>query len=181
MLRYTIRRILWAFPTIFGISVVAFLVTTLIPEPPARPVSELTEALARDPASYDAYIESRRALALDLPTFVNESPRDVRTVVTECVAHLAKNDDQARIAAHELAKAGGAAFPFILPTLDRLEPEARKRVAAALYPVAERMGQGNDARARSADSAPTFWVQLWEDRSLEFTPAAHARYFAETA
>ena len=173
MLRYTIRRILWAFPTIFGISVVAFLVTTLIPEPSARPVSELTEALARDPASYDAYVESRRALALDLPTFVNESPRDVRTVVAECVAHISKNDDQARIAAHELAKAGGAAFPFLLPTLDRLEPDARKRVAAALYPIAQRMGQGNDARAMSADS--TFWVQLWEDRSLEFTGPAVRR------
>jgi ABC-type dipeptide/oligopeptide/nickel transport system permease component len=175
MLRYIIRRILWAFPTIFGISVVAFLVTTLIPEPPARPASELTEALARDPASYDAYVESRRSLALDLPTFVNESPRDVRTIVNECVAHLAKNDDQARIAAHELAKAGGAAFPFLLPTLDRLEPDARKRVAAALYPVAQRMGQGNDVRAQSPDSAQTFWVQLWEDRSLEFTGPAVRR------
>ncbi|HEX4515910.1 MAG TPA: hypothetical protein VH054_20315, partial [Polyangiaceae bacterium] len=175
MLRYIIRRILWAFPTIFGISVVAFLVTTLIPEPRARPASELTEALARDPGSYDAYVESRRSLALDLPTFVNESPRDVRTVVNECVAHLAKNDDQARIAAHELAKTGGAAFPFLLPTLDRLEPDARKRVAAALYPVAQRMGQGNDVRAQSADSAQTFWVQLWEDRSLEFTGPAVRR------
>jgi len=92
MVRYTIRRILWAFPTIFGISVVAFLVTTLIPEPPARPVSELSEALAHDPSSYDTYVESRRALALDLPTFVNESPRDVRAIVTECVTHIAKNE-----------------------------------------------------------------------------------------
>jgi ABC-type dipeptide/oligopeptide/nickel transport system permease component len=175
MVRYTIRRILWAFPTIFGISVVAFLVTTLIPEPPARPVSELSEALAHDPASYDTYVESRRALALDLPTFVNESPRDVRAIVTECVGHLAKNDREARIAAHTLAKAGGAAFPYLLPTLDRLEPEARKRVAIALLPIAQRMGQGEDTRAKSPDSAPTFWMQLWEDRSLEFTAPAVRR------
>jgi peptide/nickel transport system permease protein len=175
MLRYTIRRILWAFPTIFGISVVAFLVTTLIPEPPARPTSDLSAALARDPGSYDAYVESRRALALDLPTFVNESPTDVRNIVSACVDHLAKNDDHAAIAAHELAKTGGAAFPYLLPTLDRLEPGARKRVAMALLPVAERMGQGDDARAKNPDSAPTFWVQLWEDRSLEFTGPAVRR------
>ncbi len=175
MLRYTIRRILWAIPTIFGISIVAFLVTTLIPVPPPLPLPELTSALARDPSSYDAYIEQRRALALDLATFVNESPRDVRSIVAECVAHLAQNDAHASIAAHDLAKVGGAAFPYLLPTLDRLAPDARKRVALALFPVAERMGQGGDARARSPDMAPTFWVQLWEDRSLEFTGPAVRR------
>ncbi len=175
MLRYVIRRILWAVPTIFGISVVAFLVTTLIPEPPPLSTAELTEALDRDPASYDAYIEQRRELALDLPTFFNEAPRDARAIVTEAVDHLAKNDDRAFIAAHELARTGGAALPFLIPALDRLDPAARKRVAAALYPVAVRMGQGDDPRAMSPDSAPTFWVQLWEDRSLEFTGPAVRR------
>jgi peptide/nickel transport system permease protein len=175
MLRYTIRRILWAIPTIFGISIVAFLVTTLIPVPPPLSTSDLASALLRDPSSYDAYIEQRRSLALDLATFVNDSPRDVRSIVAECVAHLAQNDHHATLAAHDLAKVGGAAFPYLLPTLDRLAPDARKRVALALLPVAERMGQGGDARARSPDMAPTFWVQLWEDRSLEFTGPAVRR------
>jgi len=175
MLRYTIRRILWAIPTIFGISIVAFLVTTLIPEPPPLSAVDLSDALARDPGAYDAYVEQRRSMALDLPTFVNEAPRDVRSIVAECVGHLAKNDAYASIAAHELAKIGGAAFPHLLPTLDRLPPDARKRVAIALLPIAERMGQGEDRRAHNPDSAPTFWVQLWEDRSLEFTGAAIRR------
>ncbi len=175
MLRYIIRRILWAIPTIFGISIVAFLVTTLIPEPPPLSTFELTLALARDPASYDAYVEQRRSLALDLPTFVNDAPRDVRSIVTESVQHLSSNDASAAIAAHDLAKVGGAAFPYLLPTFDRMPPDARKRVAMALLPVAERMGQGDDPRARNPDSAPTFWVQLWEDRSLEFTGPAIRR------
>ncbi|HSQ64777.1 MAG TPA: hypothetical protein VLM85_16245, partial [Polyangiaceae bacterium] len=89
MLRYTIRRILWAIPTIFGISIVAFLVTTLIPEPPALSVTEQRAALEENPAAYDAYVESRRLRALDVPTFVNPTPRDVRTVVADCVDHLA--------------------------------------------------------------------------------------------
>jgi ABC-type dipeptide/oligopeptide/nickel transport system permease component len=174
MLRYVIRRILWVVPTIFGISIVAFLVTTLIPVPRPASTHDLAEMLARDPASYDAYVEQRRALALDLPTFVNEAPRDARSVVAECVDHLAKNDERAPLAAHNLARTGGAALPFLIPALDKLDPAARKRVAAALYPVAERMGQGDDARAKSPDGAPTFWTQLWEDRALEFTgPAVH--------
>jgi peptide/nickel transport system permease protein len=175
MLRYTIRRILWAIPTIFGISIVAFLVTTLIPAPPRLPLSELNDALARNPAAYDAYVESRRAGAFDLPVFVNDSPRDVRAIVSDCVDHLARNDSSARIAAHDLAKVGGAAFPYLLPTLDRLEPAARERVAVALLPVAERMGQADDPRARDPVRAPTFWEQLWEDRSLEFTAPAVRR------
>jgi peptide/nickel transport system permease protein len=175
VLRYIIRRILWAIPTIFGISIVAFLVTTLIPEPRPLTVSELTSALDYDPSSYDAYVEQRRALALDLPSFVNQAPRDVRSIVAECVVHLAANDARAPIAAHELAKLGGAAFPFLLPTFDRLSPDARKRVALALYPVADRVGDGQDPRTRNPDSAPTYWSQLWEDRSLEFTGPAVRR------
>ena len=175
MLRYTIRRILWAIPTILGISIVAFLVTTLIPAPPRLSPAELDDALARDPAAYDAYVESRRAGGWDLPAFVNESPRDVRAIVAECVDHLAKNDTGARVAAHDLARIGGAAFPYLLPTLDRLEPSARERVALALLPVAARMGQGDDPRAKDPVTAPTFWEQLWEDRSLEFTTPAVRR------
>jgi len=175
MLRYTIRRILWAIPTIFGISIVAFLVTTLIPEPPALSVAEQRAALERDPAAYDAYVESRRLRALDVPTFVNPTPRDVRTVVADCVDHLAKDDESAPVAAHELARTGAAAFPYLLPTLDRLDPAARRRVAMALLPVAVRMGQAEDPRVKDPDTAPTFWSQFWEDRSLEFTQPAVRR------
>src|SRR5450432_2008372 len=121
MLRYVIRRILWAIPTILGISIVAFLVTTLIPEPARLSLTDLSQALATDPPAYDAYVESRRARALDLPTFVNDAPRDVRAIVSESVEHLVKNDAHAGIAAHDLARIGGAGFPFLLPTLDRLD------------------------------------------------------------
>jgi len=175
MLRYVIRRILWAVPTIFGISVVAFLVTTLIPVPAELTDVELTEMLDRDPNAYDAYVEQRKQLALDLPTFFNDAPRDARAIVTESVDHLGKNDARAHVAAHELARTGGAALPFLIPALDRLDPAARKRVAVALYPVAVRMGQGDDARAKNPDTAPTFWTQLWEDRALEFTGPAVRR------
>jgi len=174
VLRYAFRRILWAVPTIFGISIVAFLVTTLIPAPPRLPLAQLVDALAKNPAAYDAYVESRRSGAYDLPAFVNESPRDVRAIVTDAVDHLARNDERAPLAAHELQRVGGAAFPYLLPTLDRLEPAPRERVAVALVPIAERMGV-DDARAHDPATAPKFWEQLWEDRALEFTAPAVRR------
>ncbi|HSQ63438.1 MAG TPA: ABC transporter permease [Polyangiaceae bacterium] len=79
------------------------------------------------------------------------------------------------MAAHELARTGAAAFPYLLPTLDRLDPAARRRVAMALLPVAVRMGQADDPRVTDPDTAPTFWSQFWEDRSLEFTQPAVRR------
>ncbi len=175
MLRYAIRRILWAVPTILGISVVAFLVSTLIPEPPPLSVDQQIALLGKDPAQYDSYVESRRERSLDLPRFVNPTPRDVRALAEAAVAHLAANDAQAPLAAHQLARVGGAALPYVVPSLDRLAPAARRRVAMALLPIARRMGLDDDARVRDPDTAPVFWTQFWEDRSLEFTAPAVRR------
>ena len=33
MLRYVLRRILWAIPTLFGVSLVVFTITTFLPDP----------------------------------------------------------------------------------------------------------------------------------------------------
>lgn len=178
MLRYALRRLFWAIPTLFGISVVAYLLTTLIPEPPPEPLATQLAMLERDPASFDAYEESRRERLLDLPRFVNSQPRDVRTAATESVAHIVANDVAAPLAAHRLARLGGAVLPFVLPELDQLEPAARSRVALALAPIADRMGQGEDARVRDPQLAAAFWTQFWQDRSIEFTGPAVARAVA---
>ncbi len=175
MLRYTIRRILWAIPTLFGISLVAFLLTTLIPEPPPESLASQLAMLDRDPASFDAYEESRRERNLDLPRFVNTQPRDVRSIANEAIGHLVKDDAQAPIAAHRLARIGGAALPFVVPELDRLEPQARTRVALALAPVGDRMGFSDDGRIRDPSAAAAYWTQFWQDRAIEFTGPAVAR------
>lgn len=140
-----------------------------MPEPPEPQGKARVELVLHDPASFDAMLEARRERFLDVPRFFNTTPADVRTVVDDCVSHLAANDEEAPVAAHRLATVGGAAFPYLLPALDRLPPEARGRVAMALRPVAERMGLGGDLQLGSHQSAALFWSRLWEDRSVEFT------------
>src|SRR5580692_10453067 len=173
MLRYALRRTLWAIPTLFGVSLLVFFVTTLIPDPAGNSVL-LPSVVRRDPTAVLAQEEQRRAHFLDLPRFVNPRPQDVETRAEKIVAHLAADDGDAALAAHRLARLGGAALPFVLPKLDNLAPAARGRVALALRPIAERMGL-SDRRLGDPDRAALFWARFWEDRALDFTSSAVKR------
>jgi len=179
MLRYALRRLLWAIPTLFGVSLVVFFVTTLIPDPAEDLQLDYTAAiLASDPSAFDAIEERRRSRFLDLPRFFNPNPQDVRSRAAACMTHLVAADGEAAAAAHQLARLGGAALPYVLPKLDNLPPTARGRVAVALAPVAERIGIAGDVapeRLRDPDQASLFWQQFWDDRSLDFTAPAVRR------
>lgn len=167
MLRYALRKILWAIPTFFGVSLLIFLVTTLIPDPLAEGPAPAAVAL-RDPSALDAALERRRTHFLDLPRFLNPRPMDVAAYAGEALDELVAGGRASALAAHRLVKLGGAALPYVLPKLDNLPPEARGRVAVALGPLAERMGFG-DPRLADPDRAALFWSRFWEDRALDFT------------
>jgi peptide/nickel transport system permease protein len=174
MLRYALRRMLWAIPTLFGISLVVFFVTSLLPDPAADLPKRAAALVASDPDAYDALEEQRRARFLDLPAFFNANPKDVRARAIAAMHHVADDDDQAALGAHQLAKMGGAALPYVLPSLDDLPPAARARVAIALAPVGLRMGVAEEDRLSEASTAVLFWSRFWEDRALDFTgPALH--------
>ena len=79
MLRVALRRTLWAIPTLFGISLVVFFVTTLIPDPVAAALPPQLDAAASDRSAETILTERRRAHFLDLPRFVNSHPEDVRS------------------------------------------------------------------------------------------------------
>jgi ABC-type dipeptide/oligopeptide/nickel transport system permease component len=168
MLRYALRRVLWAIPTLLGTSLILFFVTTLAPAPEARPGTAPTGAAAE---------EARRRF-LDLPRFVNESPADVRSRSREEIAHIAANDGRRDAAARALQRMGGAALPYVLPALEALPPEARRRLAADLAPVAIRMGIAQPGEVDRPETAVLFWTRFWDDRSLDFTPAAVSRAVA---
>lgn len=162
MLRYAIRRILWAIPTLLATSIVLFLVTTLAPVPGTTGDPTLDEA--------------SRARFVDLPRFVNTHPVDVRTRAAEAVAHVAAGDGERERASTRLAWLGGAALPYVLPTFASLAPDARARVAIALAPIAERMGLGRDEAAMTdPEQATAFWTRFWDDRALDFTSTAVER------
>jgi ABC-type dipeptide/oligopeptide/nickel transport system permease component len=172
VLAFALRRAIWAIPTLFGVSLVVFLLTTLLPDP-----EEKVGATAgpRDVAARVRLDELRRARFLDLPRLVNVAPRDVRTSVDECIAHIVADDEDAGFCEERLARIGGAALPHLLPHLDDLPPSARGRVAVALAPVARRMKIGDEAELREPERAVLFWVRFWADRSVDFTEPAVKR------
>jgi peptide/nickel transport system permease protein len=164
MLRYALRRVLWAVPTLLATSLVLFFVTTLVPAS-APPADD-------DPLAVEAY----RVRLLDLPRFVNPNPRDVRSRAHAALAHVAAGDDAREAGAAELLRLGGAALPYILPQLPALPPDERLRVAASLAPLAARMGHTSEPlEAERPDAAVLFWMHFWDDRELDFTEAAVGR------
>jgi peptide/nickel transport system permease protein len=158
MLRYALRRVLWAIPTLLATSLVLFFVTTLAPDPAPGPHGSADE-------------EMRRARFVDLPRFVNTHPQDVESRVDTAVHEIASNGGDPR-GALQLARLGGAALPYVLPVLEALAPEARGRVAVALAPVAGRMGIGHSDDLLRPESAVLFWSRFWDDRALDFTRTA---------
>jgi peptide/nickel transport system permease protein len=161
MLRYAIRRILWAIPTLLATSLVLFLVTTLAPAPAAK----------GDPL----VDEARRTRFADLPRFVNTHPQDVRSRAADAEAHMVAGDALQDQSARALAFLGGAALPDVLPSFEALPPDARGRVALALVPIAVRMGLAHEGELGDASSAVLFWTHFWDDRALDFTRTAVER------
>jgi peptide/nickel transport system permease protein len=162
MLRYAIRRILWAIPTLLATSLVLFLVTTLAPAP----------GVTDDPLVDEAF----RSRFLDVPRFLNTHPQDVRARAAEAVAHIAAGDGLQEQAGRRLVWLGGAALPYVLPTFEALPPDARGRLAVALQPLAERMGIDHDDPDLGApEHAVLFWSHFWDDRALDFTATAVER------
>ena len=68
MLAFALRRAIWTIPTLFGVSLVVFLLTTLLPDPEAAELvahGDVAGRIRRD--------EVRRSRFLDLPRLVNVS------------------------------------------------------------------------------------------------------------
>jgi len=146
MFRHAIRRVLWSIPTLLATSLVLFFVTTLAPGP-------------ADP----------------LPRFLNLNPRDVRSLAQRAISHVAAADESQDAGKRELRRLGGAALPYVLPHLEVLAPDARRRVAMALSPLAERMRLPAGADLAEPGAAVLFWTRFWDDRALDFSSVAVSR------
>ncbi len=176
MLGYALRRILWSIPTLAATSLVLFFVTTLVPDgPPPQGTGAGVGGADRARA-----VEVRRSSFSELPRFVNRSPQDVRSRARAAVARVAAGDPgapsdvlaRAHQGTDELQRLGGAALPYVLPSLEALPPDARGRVAVALAPVAERMGLAAREDVAQPEAAALFWTRFWDDRSLDYARTA---------
>lgn len=164
MLRYAIRRALWALPTLFSVSLVVFAVTTLLPDPAKGRSSVVPYSVEGD-----ALIEERRARFLDLPLMFNPQPRDLRAILQECLVALGETSLKSDYCERELSRLGGAAFPHVLPTLEEYPVATRRKVARALMPVAKRIGKYREDDFADPDRATLFWTRFWEDHAIDFT------------
>ena len=159
MLRYALRRLLWVFPSVLGVSILAFFVLSLLPQP-SPPDGEAVDA-----------VTARRDHFFDLPLFVNLHAEDVRSRTARAIDLLVESErgsvaeERAR---QELSRLGGAALPVLLPGLDGLSPEARVRLALALAPLAERMGLAHQGEIRDPEQVVLFWNRFWEARGIEY-------------
>jgi len=168
MLAFAFRRAIWAIPTLFGVSLVVFLLTSLLPDPASElPKDDVTAKLRAE--------DLRRARFLDLPRFLNVAPVDVRTRIDDCITHMVTEDDEAPVCERRFAQIGGAGLPFLLPHLDDIPPAQRGKIALALAPVGRRMGVGEERDLTDPDRAALFWERFWEDRSVDFTEPAVRR------
>src|SRR5437868_3684189 len=110
MLAFALRRAIWAIPTLYGVSLVVFLLTTLLPDPEAEaPIA------AHDVEARLRLGELRRSRFLDLPRLVNVAPSDVVKAVESCTTHIVAADDDAAYCERRLVQIGGAGLPYLLP------------------------------------------------------------------
>ena len=133
------RRLLWLIPTLLVVTALAFAVTA--------------SALSTSPQ----------------PVFFNASPVSVAARSWALAEQVGRGDEDASAAATKLNALGGAALPHILPKLDGLAPDARGRVAVALWPLAQRMGLAGELP--SEERALSLWSSFWIDHFVDFHPA----------
>ncbi|MBW2527305.1 MAG: ABC transporter permease subunit [Deltaproteobacteria bacterium] len=180
MIRHSFRRLLWVVPSALGVTIVTFFLLSFVPA-----------ALPTEGARYsESQLEDlRRQRFLDLPLFVNPRPLDARVrtqrAIDVIVASHPASSDAAR-ARRELLRLGGVSLPFVLPTLDTLDPDARSRVGLALAPLARRMGISDSGEFTDPARVVLSWTRFWETHSVEFRlPTArsavrrYARYGSE--
>ena len=164
MLAHALRRILWSFPALVGISIVTFFFLSYVPDPTEDPA-------VRAALSASELARARRERFLDLPRFLNLAPVDVRVRADALVAAITEGGPDAAAAGAELARLGGAALPHVLPRLDSLAPDRRKALALSLAPIARRMGHATPDVEDPA-RAVAFWTRFWDDRGIEFRRAS---------
>jgi peptide/nickel transport system permease protein len=102
-----------------------------------------------------------------LPLYLNLEPRNVRDLSLAAFERL-KRDPSSASAAAELSRLGGAAFPFVMPELEKLDVDLREQVALAMTPIAIRMEAAAPEELDTGRRAAEFWLRYWQDRAVDF-------------
>lgn len=170
MRRLIWRRIVGMVPTLFGITVVTFILVKLAPGDPVT--LELEGGMRAGAVSRLVVEDYRHAFFLDLPIMFNPQPVDVRRRVDRLVTKLGHGDERNE-ATEELAEVGGAALPFLIPRIKGTHREMRRALLISLSGIADRCGLSEELEA--AESPEAFWESFWEDFGVDYTPGRARR------
>ncbi len=171
VLAYVLRRLAWSLPTLFGVVVGVYFLSTLLPLP------------ADAPASLGASSVGGAGEVRALPRFVNSAPDDVQGRVRRAVDEITSGSDEAAV---RLADMGSAAWPTLMRRWPSLDAQTQERAAsAALRAASSNAGDASDAAApappqavaatRGSESPARQFELLWGDRSMDFTETSRAR------
>ncbi len=122
MFLYIIKRTLILFITLFGITVITFLLTRLTPGDPAALRTQSGGAGSSGGASYEDNVElTRRNLGLDRPTLINLRFEDRETAAENAISdYMREADFWKRDGEKKLSRLSTIAFPDGLSTLSQL-------------------------------------------------------------
>src|SRR5947209_10108188 len=133
MWQYLVKRLLLLLLTLFGISLISFLVMTLIPGDPAYTAAGIQQVggKTRGKTTDEVLEYTRKALYLDRPTVINLAPNTRTKVAREYVKKICEGTEYQRhdvqnSVVGEMGTAG----------LDVFVAEGRKRAAAADVTIA---------------------------------------------
>lgn len=169
MVRYIFRRIIQMVPTLIGISIVTFLLVHLAPGSP------VSSGYGATPSGGNVEDEARlyaKRYFLHLPLFLNFNIDDLESHADDLMT--AAHDPQRRpFVQRQITALGGAAIPYVVPSLGDLDPEARETIIDGLDTVAVRIGV--DKEMQEKGDREEFWRDYWDYYKMDYRPARARR------
>ncbi len=156
-------------PTLFGITLITFVLVHLAP---GTPVTAGYGASISGGNMEDEREQYARRYFLHLPLFVNLDVQDAESMADDLMV-AAQDPDRRPFVRRQVAALGGAIVPYVVPHLGDLDPEAREAVLDGLDRVAVRMEINDDPGA--VTDRERFWQEDWDYSKMDYRPARARR------
>ena len=183
MFNYILKRLLLMLVTLFGITVITFVITRLAPGDPAA--LKVQAAMAgpgggRGQQLSEAIIEeNRRILGLDKPIIFNPNPKGRVEHARQWIKDLASTEEYVRARARKALRAMGAvALPTALAALNEA-PEGVRRELLDLLPILAATTPPAEYAALAPADKAKWWADWWSRNGARFDPANVRRVVAD--
>jgi len=155
-------------PTIFGITLVTFILINLAIDNPDATVGEGGLGAMDQETAQDL----RRGFGLHLPMFLNLSIKDIRTRTKEDI-ELLKDPAKQNAAKRSIILRGAAGLPYLLPVLSKLQPKEKTALLEALESIASTIELKEPLSA--SNNKASFWESYFATYGSDFTPIRASR------